>query len=253
MLCVGLDTDIKKIPTQLKKEKDPVFTFNKAIIDATIDYCVAYKPNLAFYEALGARGWESLEKTLEYIPEELFTIADAKRGDIGNTAGLYARAFFESMNFDSVTVAPYMGRDSVDPFLEYKDKWVILLARTSNTSSSDFQELKIGEEFLYQEVIRKSSTWAGADQMMYVVGATQPESLKKIRQMVPDNFLLIPGIGVQGGSIAEVCKAGLNDHAGLLINSSRQILYASDGRDFGKAAAAEAIKLQKEMAEYLKK
>lgn len=251
MLCVGLDTDINKIPAHLQKEKDPLFTFNKAIIDATADYCVAYKPNLAFYEAQGARGWESLEKTLEYIPEEIFTIADAKRGDIGNTAGLYAKAFFENMNFDSVTIAPYMGRDSVDPFLAYKDKWAILLARTSNSSSKDFQELVIEDEYLYQHVIKKSSKWAGPDQLMYVVGATQPQSLKLIRQMIPEHFLLIPGVGAQGGSIAEVCEAGLNEHGGLLINSSRQILYASGGKDFAAAASQQAKQLQQEMAVYL--
>lgn len=253
MLCVGLDTDISKLPAHLKKEQDPIFAFNKAIIDATADHCIAYKPNLAFYEALGAKGWESLEKTLEYIPEEIFTIADAKRGDIGNTAGLYAKAFFDNMNFDSVTIAPYMGRDSVDPFLAYKDKWTILLARTSNTSSKDFQELLLNDEYLYQHVIRKSSEWAGADQMMYVVGATQPESLRLIRQMVPEHFLLIPGVGAQGGSIAEVCEAGLNQNGGLLINSSRQILYASDGKDFAAAAAKQAKQLQQEMAVYLNK
>lgn len=253
MLCVGLDSDINKLPSHLKKEDDSLFTFNKAIIEATADYCVAYKPNLAFYEALGPKGWESLQKTLEYIPENIFTIADAKRGDIGNTAGLYAKAFFENMNFDSVTVAPYMGRDSVDPFLAYEDKWTILLARTSNASSKDFQELMIDDEYLFQHVIRKSKEWAGADKIMYVVGATQPESLKLIREMVPEHFLLIPGVGAQGGSISDVCEAGMNKNGGLLINSSRQILYASGGKDFHKEAAKQAKQLQEEMSTYLNK
>ncbi|MFL5728422.1 MAG: orotidine-5'-phosphate decarboxylase [Cytophagaceae bacterium] len=253
-LCVGLDTDLKKIPAQLLKSKDPVFEFNKQIIDATHQYAVAYKPNTAFYEALGSRGWDSLAKTLEYIPKELFTIADAKRGDIGNTSGLYARAFFETMKFDSITVAPYMGEDSVKPFLEFKDKTVIILALTSNEGSKDFQMLKqANHEELYMEVIRLSKTWGDASQIMYVVGATKAQMLEQIRSMAPDNFLLVPGVGAQGGSLEEVSKYGMNKKCGLLVNSSRGIIYASSGKDFAAAAAREAKLLQEEMATYLDK
>lgn len=253
-LCIGLDTDIKKIPSHLLKEKDPVFEFNKQIIDATERYGVAYKPNLAFYEALGARGWESLEKTMEYIPKNVFTIADAKRGDIGNTSGLYARAFFENMNFDSVTVAPYMGADSVKPFLEFNGKWVILLALTSNTGSLDFQMLKIeNEEALFMKVLEVSKRWGDDSQLMFVVGATQAAMFEKIRKAVPDHFFLVPGVGAQGGDLEAVSKAGMNKECGLLVNSSRGIIYASSGNDFAAKAAEEAKKLQQEMEVYLDK
>ncbi|CAH0994695.1 Orotidine 5'-phosphate decarboxylase [Emticicia aquatica] len=254
-LCVGLDTDIKKIPTHLLKEKDPIFEFNRQIIDATIDYTVAYKPNIAFYEALGAKGWESLQKTIEYIPKNCFTIADAKRGDIGNTSGLYARTFFDKsssgLDFDSVTVAPYMGRDSVDPFLEFDDKWVILLALTSNAGSEDFQQLSIGDKFLFEQVILTSQKWADSERMMYVVGATKADKLLKIRELAPDNFLLVPGVGAQGGSLEEVSRYGMNKHCGLLVNSSRAIIYASSGEDFAQKAKIEAQKVQQEMSKYL--
>ena len=211
-LCVGLDTDIKKIPSHLLKSKDPIFEFNKQIIDATADYCVAYKPNLAFYEALGPKGLESLQKTVEYIPNDIFTIADAKRGDIGNTSSLYARAFFEQMNFDSITVAPYMGEDSVKPFLDYDGKWVILLALTSNKGSADFQDLSIEKNSskLYEQVLKKSQEWGHIGNLMYVVGATKAENLVGIRKIVPDHFLLVPGVGAQGGSLKEVAKFGMN-------------------------------------------
>ncbi len=251
-LCVGLDTDINKIPEHLLKQEDPIFEFNKQIIDATADYAVAYKPNIAFYEAHGVKGWESLQKTIEYIPEDIFTIADAKRGDIGNTSKMYARAFFENMQFDSVTVAPYMGVDSVSPFLEFDNKWVILLGLTSNAGGKDFQNLKLekGGE-LYEEVLRKSAEWAGADQMMYVVGATRAEALQSIRKIIPDHFLLVPGVGAQGGSLAEVSKYGMNDQCGLLVNSSRGIIYASSGENFAEVAAEKAQELQSEMSNFL--
>ena len=233
-LCVGLDTDINKIPRHLLSSDDPIFEFNKQIIDATHEYAVAYKPNIAFYESMGPRGWESLQKTVEYIPEECFTIADAKRGDIGNTSAMYARAFFEYMDFDSITVAPYLGKDSVEPFLQFEGKWVILLAYTSNAGSADFQKLTVGDNkrALYQEVIVASQKWAGPDQLMYVVGATHPEEMKQIREMIPDHFMLVPGVGAQGGSLKEVSTAGLNKDAGLLVNSSRGIIYSSAGTDF---------------------
>lgn len=253
-LCVGLDTDIKKIPSHLLKEKDPVFEFNKQIIDATEKYCVAYKPNLAFYESLGSKGWESLQKTVEYIPKNQFTIADAKRGDIGNTSGLYARAFFENMNFDSVTVAPYMGEDSVKPFLEFKGKWVILLALTSNVGSKDFQMLSVGgEEELFIKVLRVSQQWGDASQLMYVVGATKASMLERIRKEVPESFFLVPGVGAQGGDLEAVSKAGMNKQCGLLVNSSRGIIYASSGNDFAQQAAKEAKALKDEMEIYLEK
>ena len=253
-LCVGLDTDIKKIPSHLLKEKDPIFEFNKQIIDATADYCVAYKPNIAFYEALGAQGWESLAKTLEYIPEEIFTISDAKRGDIGNTSSLYARAFFENMNFDSVTVAPYMGSDSVKPFLEFEGKWAILLALTSNPSSADFQTLKTaGGKPYYEEVLEKSKEWGSDENLMYVVGATQAKSLSDIRKIIPEHFLLVPGVGAQGGSLEEVAKYGMNNSCGLLVNSSRGIIYASAGEDFADVAKKEASLLQESMGRLLEK
>ncbi len=255
-LCVGLDTDIRKIPRHLLDFPDPVFEFNRQIIDATRDFCVAYKPNIAFYEAGGRKGWESLEKTLAYIPKECFTIADAKRGDIGNTSGLYARAFFDKhasgLDFDSVTVAPYMGHDSVLPFLEYPGKWVILLALTSNTGAGDFQNLELsGGGQLFEKVLQTSREWGSDQNLMYVVGATRASRLEEIRKIVPDHFLLIPGVGAQGGSLADVSRYGMNKDCGLLVNSSRGIIYASSGEDFANRAKEEAAAIQKEMAEYL--
>lgn len=254
-LCVGLDTDIKKIPSHLLKEKDPIFEFNRQIIDATAEYAVAYKPNIAFYEALGAKGWESLQRTIEYIPQECFTIADAKRGDIGNTSGLYARTFFDKsssgLDFDSVTVAPYMGSDSVMPFLEFVGKWVILLALTSNVGGDDFQQLSIGDKHLFEQVILTSQQWADSERMMYVVGATKADKLLKIREIAPEHFLLVPGVGAQGGSLEEVSKYGMNKQCGLLVNSSRAIIYASSGEDFAQVAAREAQAVQQEMKKYL--
>ncbi|WPP53731.1 orotidine-5'-phosphate decarboxylase [Catalinimonas niigatensis] len=252
-LCVGLDTDLHKIPKHLLKEEDPLFAFNKQIIDATIDLCVAYKPNLAFYESLGAKGWESLQKTIEYLPDEIFTIADAKRGDIGNTSTMYARAFFEQMKFDSVTVAPYMGADSVTPFLQFDNKWVILLALTSNPGSHDFQQLtlKNEDEKLYERVLKESSLWGTTENLMYVVGATRAEALLDIRKIIPDHFLLVPGVGAQGGSLKEVAKYGMNDDIGLLVNASRSIIYAGKDQYFAKASRIETHKLQQEMATYL--
>jgi orotidine-5'-phosphate decarboxylase len=251
-LCVGLDTDINKIPKHLLKEKDPIFEFNKQIIDATIDYAVAYKPNIAFYEALGVKGWESLQKTIEYLPKDVFTIADAKRGDIGNTSKMYAQAFFEQMNFDSITVAPYMGSDSVEPFLEFEDKWVILLALTSNEGGKDFQfeELKSGEK-VYQKVLEVSQKWGTKENLMYVVGATRSKEFQEIRKSVPDHFLLVPGVGAQGGNLKELSKYGLNKDGGLLVNSSRGIIYASSGEDFAKVAGEKAKSIQQEMKIYL--
>ena len=252
-LCIGLDTDIKRIPKHLLKSDDPIFDFNKQIIDATSDLCVAYKPNLAFYESLGSKGLQSLEKTIDYIPDDIFTIADAKRGDIGNTSGLYARGFFEKMSFDSVTVAPYMGEDSVSPFLDYKNKWVILLALTSNKGSKDFQELSIEgkSDKLFEHVLLKSQKWGSVENLMYVVGATKAEKLREIRKLVPDHFLLVPGVGAQGGSLEEVAKFGMNGDCGLLVNSSRGIIYASSGQDFRSKAMHEAQKLQREMEKHL--
>ena len=250
-LCVGLDTDLKKVPAHLLNEEDPIFAFNKAIIDATAAYCVAYKPNLAFYEAFGVKGLMAFEKTVKYIQEnypDQFIIADAKRGDIGNTSAMYARTFFEEYNLDSVTVAPYMGEDSVTPFLGYDGKWVILLALTSNKGSHDFQltESTDGEK-LFQKVLRKSQEWAGNDQMMYVVGATQGQAFEEIRKIVPDHFLLVPGVGAQGGSLSEVCKYGMTQDCALLVNSSRAIIYADNTENFAKAAAEAAKAVQQEM------
>jgi orotidine-5'-phosphate decarboxylase len=251
-LCVGLDTDIDKIPKHLLSSADPVFEFNKQIIDATKEFCVAYKPNIAFYEALGPKGWESLQKTLNYIPKDCFTIADAKRGDIGNTSSLYAKAFFQQMNFDSITVAPYMGEDSVKPFLEFPEKWVILLIHTSNPGSVDFQQLETRDgKYVYEEVIFASQRWATADQMMYVVGATKADKIGTIRALAPDHFFLVPGVGAQGGDLEAVSKAGLNSQCGLLVNSSRAIIYASAGEDFAEAAKKEAASVQREMSLYL--
>lgn len=253
-LCIGLDTDLDKVPAHLLKEEDPIFTFNKAIIDATHDLCVAYKPNTAFYEAYGLQGWQSLERTIAYLNAEypeIFTIADAKRGDIGNTASRYARAFFHGMGCDSVTVAPYMGRDSVEPFLEFEGKHAILLALTSNAGSYDYQTLTVDGVPLYREVLRVSQTYAHAHRLMYVVGATKAEYLREIRKIVPDSFLLVPGVGAQGGSLEEVCRYGMNAQVGLLVNSSRGIIYASTGSDFAMAARGEAQRLQHAMARQL--
>lgn len=251
-LCIGLDTDIQKIPAFLHDYEDPIFEFNKRIIEATKDFCVAYKPNIAFYESRGAKGWLSLQKTMDLIPSNIFTIADAKRGDIGNTSSLYARAFFDKaesgFSFDSVTVAPYMGSDSVSPFLTYPNKWVILLALTSNEGASDFQMIEESNgKTLYQNVLTKSQNWGNDENMMYVVGATRPEYFADIRKYSPNHFYLVPGVGAQGGSLEEVCKYGLNDEIGLLINSSRAIIYASSAEDFAERAAEEAQKVQAEM------
>ena len=256
-LCVGLDTDIKKIPEYLLETSDPVFSFNKEIIDATAEFTVTYKPNLAFYESLGSKGWESLEKTVMYIRSKhknIFLIADAKRGDIGNTSSLYARAFFEKMNFDAVTVAPYMGEDSVKPFTEYGGKWVILLALTSNKGAFDFQFLKDEKsgDLLFESVLKTSQNWGSSENMMYVAGATKAEKLQEIRQIVPDHFLLVPGVGAQGGSLKEVAKFGLNKQCGLLVNSSRNIIYASSDSDFAENAGIAARDMQQEMEEILK-
>ncbi len=255
-LCVGLDSDILKIPAHLKETTDPIFAFNKEIIDATQDLCVAYKPNLAFYESLGIVGWESLDKTVRYIREkypEQFIIADAKRGDIGNTSNLYARAFFDRMDFDAVTVAPYMGEDSVKPFMTYLDKWVILLALTSNKGAFDFQFIKNEEngDMLYESVLKTSQTWGTTDNMMYVVGATKAEKLEEIRAIIPEHFLLVPGVGAQGGSLEEVAKYGMNDQCGLLVNSSRGIIYASGDTDFAEKAREAAMEIQVDMEEIL--
>ncbi|QMU30062.1 orotidine-5'-phosphate decarboxylase [Adhaeribacter radiodurans] len=258
-LCVGLDTDLHKIPAHLRDLEDPIFEFNRQIIDATADFCVAYKPNIAFYEALGPKGWISLEKTLNYIPKDIFTIADAKRGDIGNTSELYARAFFENLNFDSITVAPYMGEDSVKPFLLKADKWVILLALTSNPGSADFQLLQTDDgtddfsRCLFENVLNTSKAWATDEQLMYVVGATRPDFIERVREIVPNHFLLVPGVGAQGGSLADISRLGMNQQCGLLVNSSRNIIYASNNTDFAEKARAAALLIQQEMAGYLTK
>lgn len=255
-LCIGLDVDLTKIPAHLLETEDPIFEFNKAIIDATHDLAVSYKPNTAFYEAYGIRGWQSLQKTIEYINEnypEIFTIADAKRGDIGNTSTMYAKAFLEDLNFDSVTVAPYMGKDSVEPFLAFENKHTILLALTSNQGAFDFQTLTVDGMPLYKHVLETSKNWKNSENLMYVVGATKAEYFTEIRKIVPDNFLLVPGVGAQGGSLSEVCKYGMNDSIGLLINSSRGIIYASNGTDFAEKAREEALKMQQEMEVILAK
>jgi len=257
-LCVGLDTDIHKIPSHLlKSSEDPIFNFNRAIIDATAEFCVAYKPNLAFYESAGTKGWESLARTVNYLKNnypEQFLIADAKRGDIGNTSQKYAETFFENLNFDAITLHPYMGKDTVVPFLNYKNKWVVLLILTSNKSATDFQLLRISEngDFLFEKILKDSLQWGNEENMMYVVGAMQAEMLKKVRAIAPHHFLLIPGIGSQGGNLEEVASAGLNEVCGLLVNSSRQIIYASSEKDFASAAQAEAKKLQTTMECLLK-
>ena len=250
-LCVGLDTDLEKIPPHLLEEEDPIFAFNKAIIDATHHLCVAYKPNIAFYEAYGIEGWQSLEKTIQYLNAnhpEIFTIADAKRGDIGNTSTRYAKAFFEDLEFDSVTIAPYMGKDSVEPFLTFKNKHTILLALTSNQGAYDYQTKLIDGKELYKRVLETSQTYEGAENLMYVVGATKASFLTEIRELIPNNFLLVPGVGAQGGSLEEVCKYGMNNQVGLLINSSRGIIYSSDNQDFAEAAAESAKNIQVKMA-----
>tara|TARA_B100000902_G_scaffold201132_1_gene191645 strand:+ start:4317 stop:5123 length:807 start_codon:yes stop_codon:yes gene_type:complete len=251
-LCIGLDTDIKKIPKHLLTFEDPVFEFNKRIIDETKDLCVAFKLNIAFYESNGIDGWKSLIKTIEYIPNDIFTIADAKRGDIGNTSSMYAKTFFESMDFDSITVNPYMGSDSVEPFLKFKNKWVILLALTSNIGSQDFQKISDRNNIkLYENVIKKSSKWEGNERIMYVIGATQSQSLKEIRKIIPNHFLLVPGIGAQGGSLAEVIENGLNSEYGLLINSSRSIIYSSKDLDFASSARKAAMHIKLEMERFI--
>ncbi|CAH0142776.1 Orotidine 5'-phosphate decarboxylase [Pedobacter sp. Bi27] len=256
-LCVGLDSSLDKIPKHLLKYENPILEFNKQIIDATKDLCVAYKPNTAFYECYGKKGWETLIETWKYIPQDVFSIADAKRGDIGNTSAMYAETFFNAasseMSFDSVTVAPYMGSDSVTPFLTFKDKWVILLALTSNAGHADFQLQEIGEDKLFEKVLKTSQTWATDEQMMYVVGATRGAAFGDVRKLAPNHFLLVPGVGAQGGDLNEVCKYGLNAQCGLLINSSRGIIYASQGEDFAEKAREEALKLQKEMEQILLK
>ena len=250
-LCVGLDTDLTKIPKHLLATEDPIFEFNKAIIEATKDHCVSYKINTAFYEAEGISGWKSIAKTLALIPSNILTIADAKRGDIGNTSNMYAKAFFEKMNFDAITLAPYMGNDSLAPFFEYKNKWGIVLALTSNAGSADYEQQKINDEFLFEHVIKNTSKLATDEQLMFVVGATKPQDFTLIRKHAPTHFLLVPGVGAQGGSLAEVLKYGKTDEIGLLINASRSIIYASNGFDFAEAAMKEAKKMALEMSEYI--
>ncbi len=262
-LCVGLDTDLSKIPKHLQSHPDAAFEFNKQIIDATQDLCVAYKINTAFYEAMGLKGWEAMEKTVNYIPKEQFIIADAKRGDIGNTSSQYAKAFFETMNFDAITVAPYMGEDSVKPFLEFENKWAIVLGLTSNAGSKDFEQQKIGVEFLYETVLKKVSSWGTDENLMFVIGATKASDLEDIRKIIPNHFLLVPGVGFQGGSLKEVSKYGLikdtsatahtstTAQCGLLVNASRAIIYAGEKEDFATEARAIAQQYQSEMAEYL--
>ena len=260
-LCVGLDTDITKIPKHLQSHPDAVFEFNKQIIDATQDLCVAYKINTAFYEAMGLKGWEAMEKTVNYIPKDQFIIADAKRGDIGNTSSQYAKAFFETLDFDAITVAPYMGEDSVKPFLEFENKWAIVLGLTSNSGTKDFEQLKLVSEdtnqsglseFLYETVLKKVSNWGNINNLMFVVGATKATDLVQIRKIIPDHFLLVPGVGFQGGSLKEVSKYGMNADCGLLVNASRAIIYASEEEDFATEARAIAQQYQSEMATYLK-
>ena len=250
-LCVGLDSDIEKIPAHLKEAADPVFEFNRQIIDATRDYCVSFKINTAFYESRGLKGWESLEKTVNYIPSSHFKIADAKRGDIGNTSSHYAKAFFETMPFDAVTVAPYMGADSVRPFLEYTDKWTILLGLTSNPGAADFELQQSGNELLYEKVIKTAMNWGNPGNLMFVIGATQSDWFEKIRAISPEHFYLVPGVGAQGGSLEDISRKAMNKDCGLLINASRAIIFASTGEDFAQAATTVAKEYQKEMALYL--
>ena len=253
-LCVGLDPDLYKIPKYLLQEKDPIFAFNKQIIEATLPYTVAYKPNTAFYEAMGSKGWVALEKTIESLPKSVLRIADAKRADIGNTSKMYARAFFNEMDFDAITVSPYIGRDSVEPFFDYPDKWVILLAATSNKGAGDFQDLQVGDqEKLYEKVIRKSREWGNPTNLMFVIGATRSEAMMKVRQLAPNNFLLVPGVGAQGGDLGDVCKHGMNDQVGLLVNASRSIIYAGKDDHFAEKAGLAAKNIQQEMGKLLKK
>ena len=267
-LCVGLDTDVNKIPRHLQSNPDAVFEFNKQIIDATLEYCVSYKINTAFYEAMGVKGWEAMEKTVNYIPASHFKIADAKRGDIGNTSSQYAKAFFETLNFDAITVAPYMGADSVKPFLEYKDKWTILLGLTSNSGAADFElqkiinNVEILEEgihikkqeisYLYEQVLKSASQWGSEENLMFVIGATQPDEFVNIRKIAPNNFYLVPGVGAQGGSLKEISEKAMNKDCGLLVNASRAIIYASENEDFASEAKAIAQQYQFEMQQYLK-
>jgi orotidine-5'-phosphate decarboxylase len=251
-LCVGLDTDIQKIPSHLKSNSEAVFEFNKQIIDATKDLCVAYKINTAFYEAFGAKGWIAMQKTVDYIPSTHFKIADAKRGDIGNTSNQYAKAFFETIPFDAVTVAPYMGSDSVKPFLDYKDKWAIVLGLTSNDGSKDFEQLRLKGNYLFEEVIQKTSGWGTEENLMFVVGATKAADISSIRKIIPNHFLLIPGVGAQGGNLAEVSKHGLNKDCGLLVNASRAIIYAGNKENFAEEARKVAVEYQTEMKRYLR-
>ena len=252
-LCIGLDPDLNKIPKHILESEDPIFEFNKAIIDATNEYCVAYKPNTAFYEVYGVKGWQSLEKTINYIPKNCFIIADAKRGDIGNTSSYYAKTFFETFPCDAVTVAPYMGSDSVQPFFEYENKWVILLALTSNKGAHDFQFKEFEGKKLYAEVIEKAKDWGTSEQLMFVVGATRAEEIAEVRKLAPDNFFLVPGVGAQGGSLEEVVKYGANSECGLLVNSSRGIIFAGNDLNFAEAAKKEALKIQSEMALYVQR
>lgn len=255
-LCIGLDPEYEKIPEHLKHNNNPLFAFNKQIIDNTAQYCIAYKPNLAFYESCGIEGWKSFELTVDYIRKHypnIFIIADAKRGDIGNTSKLYAKTFFENINCDAITLSPYMGEDSISPFLTYDNKWAILLALTSNNGSLDFQHLTANNEFIFESVIRKSQTWNNNNQIMYVVGATQAKLLEKIRKIIPEHFLLIPGVGAQGGSLDEVAKYGINKNCGLIVNSSRAIIFADNTENFASIAKQKAIEIQKEMENILKK
>lgn len=250
-LCIGLDTDITKIPKHLQSHPDAIFEFNRQIIDATKDHCVSYKINTAFYEALGVKGWEALEKTVHYIPDTHFKIADAKRGDIGNTSAQYAKAFFETLNFDAITVAPYMGEDSIKPFLEYKDKWTILLGLTSNAGAKDFELQKTGEEYLYEKVLKTASGWGSTENLMFVIGATQADEFINIRKLTPQHFYLVPGVGTQGGSLKEISKKAMTQDCGLLVNVSRAVIYASNGEDFADEASLVAQQYQDEMSIYL--
>jgi orotidine-5'-phosphate decarboxylase len=250
-LCVGLDSDIDNLPPHLKKVDDPQFEFNKQIIDATLDHCVAYKINTAFYESRGVKGWESLEKTVNYIPKTHFTIADAKRGDIGNTSAQYAKAFFGALDFDAITVAPYMGEDSVRPFLEYKGKWTIVLGLTSNPGAADFELIKSENTYLFEEVLKKASGWGNYDNLMFVIGATKHEMVRSIRDAYPNHFFLVPGVGAQGGSLSEITQSGINSDCGLLVNASRAIIFASTANDFADAAGASARRYHEEMSSFL--